>query len=37
LELLGEYTVSVTFNISNLSPFDVGQDSRLNIFLGEEE
>ena len=26
----GEYSVSVTFNVSNLTPFDVGDDSRSN-------
>jgi hypothetical protein len=28
----GEYGVSVTFNVSNLSSFDVGDDSRSNPF-----
>ena len=32
MDLLGEYNVSATFNISNLSPFDVGEDSRSNPF-----
>ena len=32
IELLGEYNVSTTFNISDLSPFDVGSDSRTNLF-----
>ena len=27
-----EYNVSATFNIFDLSPFDVGEDSRLNLF-----
>jgi hypothetical protein len=25
--MLGEYNISATFNVSNLSPFDVGDDS----------
>ena len=32
LDLLGEYNISVTFNVSDLSPFDVGNDSRTNPF-----
>ncbi|KAH9698006.1 hypothetical protein KPL71_023835 [Citrus sinensis] len=32
LDLPGEYNVSVPFNVSDLSPFDVGQDSRMNPF-----
>ncbi|GKV11007.1 hypothetical protein SLEP1_g22296 [Rubroshorea leprosula] len=32
LELPGEYNVSATFNISDLSPFDVGDDLRTNPF-----
>ncbi|KAH9781057.1 Endonuclease [Citrus sinensis] len=32
LDLLGEYNVSATFNVSNLSPSDVGEDSRMNPF-----
>ena len=32
IDLLGEYNVSATFNISDLSLFDVGSDSRLNLF-----
>ena len=32
LDLPGEYNVSVTFNVSDLSPFDVGEDSRMNSF-----
>jgi hypothetical protein len=32
LDLPGEYNVSATFNVSNLSPFDVGDDSRTNLF-----
>ena len=32
MDLPGEYGVSVTFNVSDLSLFDVGDDSRLNPF-----
>lgn len=32
LDLPGEYNVSATFNVSDLSPFDVGPDSRTNLF-----
>ena len=32
LDLLGEYNISVTFNVSDLSPFDVGDDLRMNPF-----
>ncbi|KAH9686118.1 Endonuclease [Citrus sinensis] len=32
LDLPGEYNVSATFNVSDLSPFDVGEDSRTNPF-----
>ncbi|GKV49085.1 hypothetical protein SLEP1_g55854 [Rubroshorea leprosula] len=32
LELPGEYNVSATFNVSDLSPFDVGDDLRTNPF-----
>ncbi|KAL2505668.1 Uncharacterized protein Adt_21289 [Abeliophyllum distichum] len=32
LDLPGEFNVSTTFNILNLSPFDVGDDSRSNLF-----
>ncbi|KAL2490202.1 Uncharacterized protein Adt_25830 [Abeliophyllum distichum] len=32
LDLPGEFNVSSTFNISDLSPFDVGDDSRTNPF-----
>ena len=32
VDLLGEYGVSVTFNVSNLSLFYIGDDSRLNPF-----
>ena len=30
LDLLGEYNVSATFHVSNLSPFDAGDDLRTN-------
>ena len=32
VDLPGEYNVSVTFNVADLSLFDVGEDSRLNPF-----
>ncbi|XP_075675469.1 uncharacterized protein LOC142644780 isoform X2 [Castanea sativa] len=32
LDLPGEYNISSTFNVSALSPFDVGDDSRMNPF-----
>ena len=32
LDLLGEYNISATFNVSDLSPFDVGDNSRTNPF-----
>ena len=32
IDLLGEYNVSATFNVSDLSPFDVGSNSRTNLF-----
>ena len=32
LDLLGEYNISTTFNVSDLSPYDVGDDSRMNPF-----
>jgi hypothetical protein len=32
VDLLSEYDVSTTFNVSNLSLFDVGEDSRSNSF-----
>ena len=32
LDLPGEYNISATFNVSDLSPFDVGDDSRMNPF-----
>ena len=30
LDFLGEYNVSATFNVIDLSPFDVGDDLRTN-------
>ena len=30
--LLGEYNVSATFNVYDLSHFDVGSNSRMNLF-----
>lgn len=30
IDMLGEYEVSAIFNVSNLSPFDIGEDSRIN-------
>jgi len=35
LDLPGEYNVSVTFNVTDLSPFDVGDDLRANPFQEE--
>ena len=35
LDLLGEYTVSATFNVIDLSPFDAGDDLRTNPFQEE--
>ena len=32
MDLLGEYKVSATFNVSDLSPFDVSEDLRSNPF-----
>ncbi|KAL6329719.1 hypothetical protein AAG906_035367 [Vitis piasezkii] len=32
LDLPGEYNISATFNVSDISPFDVGDDSRMNPF-----
>ena len=32
LDLLGEYNISATFNVSDLSPFDVGDNLRTNPF-----
>ena len=32
LDLPGDYNISATFNVSNLSPFDVGDNSRMNPF-----
>ena len=31
LDLPSKYNISATFNISDLSPFDVGDDSRMNL------
>ena len=35
LDLPGKYDVSVTFNVTDLSPFDVGDDLRANPFQEE--
>ena len=35
LDLSGEYNVNATFNVANLSPFDVGDDVRTNTSLEE--
>ena len=35
LDLPSEYTVSATFNVTDLSPFDVGEDLRANPFQEE--
>ena len=32
LDLPSEYNISATFNVFDLSPFDVGDDSRMNPF-----
>ena len=32
IDLLNEYIISATFNVSNLSPFDVSSDLRMNLF-----
>jgi len=32
VDLLGEYNVSTTFNVFDLSHYDAGNDSRLNHF-----
>ena len=32
MDLPGEFNVSATFNVADLSPFDVGDDSRSNPF-----
>ncbi|XP_052197121.1 uncharacterized protein LOC127804307 [Diospyros lotus] len=32
IDLPGEYNISATFNVSDLSPFDAGEDSRTNPF-----
>ena len=36
MDLPGEYNISATFNVSDLSPFDVGDDSRTNPFEEKE-
>ena len=35
LDLPGKYNVSATFNVTNLSPFDIGDDLRANPFQEE--
>ena len=35
LDLPGEYNVSATFNVTDLSPFDVGDNLRTNHFQEE--
>ena len=35
LDLPGKYDVSATFNVTDLSPFDVGEDLRANPFQEE--
>jgi len=37
IDLLGKYSVSDTFNVSDLSPYDAGEDSRLNTFEERED
>ena len=39
MDLLGEYNISATFNVSDLSHFDVGDDLRTNPFeeMGNDE
>ena len=32
IDLLGEYNVSTTFNVSDISLFDMDADSRMNLF-----
>jgi hypothetical protein len=36
VDLLGEYSVSVTFNVFNISLFDVGDDLKMNSFNERE-
>jgi hypothetical protein len=36
LDISSEYNISATFNISDLSPFNVGDDSRMNSFEERE-
>ena len=35
MDLPGQYNVSVTFNVSDLSPFDTGEDLRANLLQEE--
>ena len=37
IDLPGEYAVSASFNVADLSPFDVGDDSRTNRFEERED
>ena len=37
MDLPGEYSVSVTFNVADLSLFDVDDDSRSNVFKERED
>jgi hypothetical protein len=37
MDLPGEYSVSVTFNVTDLSLFDVDDDSRSNVFKERED
>lgn len=36
MDILGKYNVPATFNISNLYPFNIGEDSRSNSFKEKE-
>ncbi|EEF43377.1 conserved hypothetical protein, partial [Ricinus communis] len=36
LDLPGEYNVSASLNVTDLSSFDIGEDSRMNPFEEEE-
>jgi hypothetical protein len=36
LDLSGEYNISATFNVSDISLFDEGDDLRLNLFEERE-
>ena len=31
-DILAEYNVSASYNVTNLSPYDVGEDLRTNLF-----